>query len=650
MLPLDDKSGLLGELKAAAQNRWSRWEAVRKGRLLEATRAGNRLAIVEAVSGLLPEYELEAYYDGKNEAAATELLERGQLTEALARAPPTSGLFGRVLGRRMRHYYRAGELARCARDCRYAEQRVQERDEECAALRVEALVLRAHCSRAAGEAPEVARGLLNEAMRRINEIAASANDSRSAKARLLRSCLLDSEPAPAGDAARGAAARPSTVPPDLHAGPHRFLSCCSATLALSREPARGRLLRAARDIEPGSVLIVDRPYSFSTDLPALRTNCANCHLSFRLVNVTQIPCSACTTVRYCSEQCAQQAWDRFHKYECRIFKYFYHNDLQKCNALLAYRTVATACLGEDFIRLHENDKDSIDVTLLMDKYEPDNYETVFGLETHCTDRQLKSYLDTAVCSIFLASCLIYSLRQLGLKVDFSEKFENILAVSFLRNIQAIECNAYEIVENVRNEETKVFEPRNVGGAIYTSVSLTNHSCYPNVVRHCFPNGVVAVTSLRSIPKGSEILDCYGQHFLENDRDHRRRHLKMKYYFECQCEACSFDWPSKLQNNDFSFKCKRCLKQCRKSHNTLECTECGQKSGISKLYNLLQSSIEKKRVTALTKMYDGYYNEALPLLIEHAKFIGKILVEPSLEAIKTQQSIIQCLNAMSCTSV
>lgn len=110
-----------------------------------------------------------------------------------------------------------------------------------------------------------------------------------------------------------------------------------------------------------------------------------------------------------------------------------------------------------------------------------------------------------------------------------------------------------------------------------------------------------------------------------------------------------EWPMKLPSDIFNFKCKNCSKRCRRTRTHAECATCNQKTEISKLYGLLQNSI-KKRLTALTRMYDGNYDDALPLLLEHATCIDKILSEPSLEAVKTQQSIIQCLNAMSSTSV
>lgn len=89
-------------------------------------------------------------------------------------------------------------------------------------------------------------------------------------------------------------------------------------------------------------------------------------------------------------------------------------------------------------------------------------------------------------AIFFAKCLIFVLSKLDI-VCTTETFVT-LAVAVLHHLQAINCNAYEIIENVYDETTRVWEPRNIGGAIYTTVSLVNHSCYPNVVRHTYSNG------------------------------------------------------------------------------------------------------------------------------------------------------------------
>lgn len=150
-------------------------------------------------------------------------------------------------------------------------------------------------------------------------------------------------------------------------------------------------------------------------------------------------------------------------------------------------------LNPDFLQYHASGK-SIDENISKEytksgsiqTYNPLDYRTVFQLETHCADVEPNVNLIHTIQAIYLAKCLIFVLSKLDI-VCTKETFIP-LAVAMLHHLQAINCNAYEIVENVYEETTRVWEPRNIGGAIYTTVSLVNHSCYPNVVRHSYPNG------------------------------------------------------------------------------------------------------------------------------------------------------------------
>lgn len=219
---------------------------------------------------------------------------------------------------------------------------------------------------------------------------------------------------------------------------------------------------------------------------------------------------------FCTETCRKEAWERYHQYECSVFNYFFENTSndecrQKSHLLLAYRTTViqalsvdtsklnranTKCvLNPDFLRYHtngneksEDDDISNECAELgtMRPYSPLDYRTVFQLETHCTDLGPNVNLVRTIESVFLAKSLIFVLNKLDV-ICTKETFVQ-LAVAMLRHLQAIDCNAYEIIENVYDEATHVWEPRNIGGAIYTTVSLVNHSCYPNVVRHSYPNG------------------------------------------------------------------------------------------------------------------------------------------------------------------
>lgn len=84
--------------------------------------------------------------------------------------------------------------------------------------------------------------------------------------------------------------------PTVDGEPHSCFASCPDSVELRFDEARGRHLVATRDIRPGTVLIVDRPFSFSTDGPALSRNCLHCHATLKLEDSVRIPCRNCQTV------------------------------------------------------------------------------------------------------------------------------------------------------------------------------------------------------------------------------------------------------------------------------------------------------------------------------------------------------------------
>ena len=153
-------------------------------------------------------------------------------------------------------------------------------------------------------------------------------------------------------------------------------------------------------------------------------------------------------------------------------------------------------------------------------------------------------------------------------------------------------------------------------------------------------------ALRPIEKGAEILDCYGPHFLKDEKNMRRECLVKKYHFFCTCEACSFDWKMPL-SDEVQYKCS-CSNLMVKSIPE-KCSKCSNRIDCKKIHRRLEES-KKKRLSAISKIYEDNHAEALPILLDYSNFIEKNLAEPNLEAIKTQQAIIQCWNSMACTSV
>ena len=73
---------------------------------------------------------------------------------------------------------------------------------------------------------------------------------------------------------------------------------------------------------------------------------------------------------------------------------------------------------------------------------------------------------------------------------FSVKNQTVVTVLTLlvRHLQSCSCNAYEIDELVRDAKGLGMSGNRIerlGGAVYPTVSLSNHSCVPNTIRYVY---------------------------------------------------------------------------------------------------------------------------------------------------------------------
>lgn len=84
---------------------------------------------------------------------------------------------------------------------------------------------------------------------------------------------------------------------------------------------------------------------------------------------------------------------------------------------------------------------------------------------------------------------------------------------------------------------KDFKPAEVGYGIHPTLALINHSCDPNTIK-IQQGGRTVLLAARRLEDGEEITDNYGALFYSMPPLVRCKELE----FECQCEACSNDWP------------------------------------------------------------------------------------------------------------
>lgn len=88
----------------------------------------------------------------------------------------------------------------------------------------------------------------------------------------------------------------------------------------------------------------------------------------------------------------------------------------------------------------------------------------------------------------------------------SEKLTNVeifAGILFLKYFLVILSNAHEISEWI--EQSIKSTSVEIGAALYPLLSLTNHSCDPNVVRHSYRDNVVLRT-IQPVNKGEQV--CY----------------------------------------------------------------------------------------------------------------------------------------------
>lgn len=99
--------------------------------------------------------------------------------------------------------------------------------------------------------------------------------------------------------------------PEIHA-PNPINPCASDAIAIKYSEKFGRHLVATRKINPGELLILEKPYCSRLNFRHILTHCSQCLQK----SLSLIPCKGCVNVTYCSETCRDQAWDEYHEIEC----------------------------------------------------------------------------------------------------------------------------------------------------------------------------------------------------------------------------------------------------------------------------------------------------------------------------------------------
>uniref|UniRef100_A0A8C3E5R5 Protein-lysine N-methyltransferase SMYD4 n=1 Tax=Corvus moneduloides TaxID=1196302 RepID=A0A8C3E5R5_CORMO len=340
------------------------------------------------------------------------------------------------------------------------------------------------------------------------------------------------------------------------------ISGASSSLSLSFDAERGRHLVASQDIVPGQSLLKEEAFVSvlcpGESLPlqggeaAWDTGATNadlyCHRCLRQL-LASVPCQGCSYAKYCSQDCADVAWQQYHRTECSLgallltLGVFCH---------VALRTVLLAGFAE-VSRLvgcsHSGDKDlqNPEARCKPLSEAPDagagtrgipgcdsngryqsSYQALFHLlshtEQHSAEHKFLCTLSVvAICKQLQAAGLEAAVlnqesRQQWSEPKTCEKTSDELspelktvAEAMLRHVLQLQCNAQAItvMQELGPGDGAVVnkKPVRLATAFFPVLSLLNHSCCPNT-SVSFSGTAATVRASQPVPRGQEVLHCY----------------------------------------------------------------------------------------------------------------------------------------------
>jgi len=382
------------------------------------------------------------------------------------------------------------------------------------------------------------------------------------------------------------------------------MPAASDAVKVVHEPGVGRFVVATRDVQPGEVIFTESPIVSTVCDEHVESICLVC-LRY---TTAPLPCPTCSDVSFCSLSCRSLALNGFHKYECKLTQLFIHTGIKDLPLLLMALRSITQQPVEYFVK--NKDKFSCpDAKFgLEDQYMSTDYSTIFNLCTHREKREPYDLYTKTVFACFLLRCLQetgYFKSVTSEPPSTSVTDEEVLICRLLKHfLECIQFNTHTVESIFENRmvawdtETRLWkssqrinigdsiETNRIGGAVYPTLALVNHSCDPNFVIIFWGRTAIAVAS-RTIFKGEEMNDNYGANYANTPLATRRKTMERSHWFTCACRACENNFPEFVKcAKDYkklpgsAFKHKRCDRQ--KLNRSVELIKKDIKSCASKV--------------------------------------------------------------------
>jgi SET and MYND domain-containing protein len=187
---------------------------------------------------------------------------------------------------------------------------------------------------------------------------------------------------------------------------------------------------------------------------------------------------------------------------------------------LALRIIIKVCKGQNLSSLLTSVQDEgkcSDRNKGFNKdgtYSSSDYSSIYWLVGNTEKRSVGDLFRRAVIAACILSCLetMTDFFPIDTNSSPSNATDHKLLVGglLLRHLQNLPCNAHEVSELVRieagndKEGVPMWKSMEIGAAAYAVLSLVNHSCDPNVVRHSYQGDTAVLRAIRPVVKGEQV--------------------------------------------------------------------------------------------------------------------------------------------------
>ena len=411
--------------------------------------------------------------------------------------------------------------------------------------------------------------------------------------------------------------------------------CATSAFSIVSNAELGRHAIATKNISAGDVILFEKAYASVLFKENRLTHCYHCLRRCK----TLIGCVSCNIVGFCSVLCRGAAIEKYHSTECQFISIL-HATVAGFGHL-ALRMIITA--GFSYLASFDRKKASSGLTD-YGKYESQSYTSVHSLIGHSEKRSLSDLF----CKSVLAAFLLHLLEQddfFTLETDKQVLLEKKVCIGshILKQLQMLPCNAHEVSElQVDTSSIADSKLKEIGSAIYATLSLLNHSCDPTVVRYSYGSSCV-LRAIKQIKRGEMIIDNYGALYAVQNLNERQNLASLQYFFNCACVPCKNGWPlyNYLPNKAPKFKCSKCeqpIKTCS-TFNKLHCKICCMDLSVS---TTEFSASRGQFANAMNAVLDGGSpKKHLPCLLDHLQLICDVVQLPWQEFNNCQEIVKQC---------